>query len=469
VAGALTDHPTAEPGARAVDALWRFLRRPTVAVVLALLLLALLLLARLIPQIPGQAAEDPASAVRWLNAERDSWGVWGGFLRAAGFFNVMGSPLFYLLVALLTLVCGVHLAAQVAAARLPRQLQAALDLPFGLSPLLPAATERIAQVRLPLPAPLDASTARLHALIANAVGTVTERRLAAPPEENERGAVEERRLLAMVNMRALQVRPLLPAGALLALGVLWFTALFGWNVHPPTLAPGETYTAANHGVTFAYRLPAEGNGLLDVTIEDEQTMLPAGAAQARVGSASVRVQGGVPALLLRVDAPLLALPGAPETRAEAGLIFPQPGSEQIVLLPESGTGVRLVRLPQGVGSAFLVEVYARDGVQPVQRLEMTEAQSVTLPLESGDVALWIQPAQGLNVLVRSAPGGWLLWPALALVIAGLASLWWKPIFALAQLQPWPVDRTVLTLQTNHIGLASPQGLLDDHREETKQL
>ncbi len=110
-----------------MDALWRFLRRPSLAILLALLLLALLIAARVVPQLPGQAAEDPASAMRWLNAEQDSWGAWGGLLRALGLFNVSDSPLFYLLLALLALVCGVHLAAAIVAARLPHHLAAALD------------------------------------------------------------------------------------------------------------------------------------------------------------------------------------------------------------------------------------------------------------------------------------------------------------------------------------------------------
>ena len=429
---------------QAADALWLSLRRPAVAIVLALLLLALLLMARVLPQIPGQAAADPASALRWLNAERDAWGAWGGFLRALGIFNVSDSPLFYILVALLAVVCGVHLAALLALARLPRQLVAALDAPAGLSPLPLDAPDGMTQLRLAQPDPPDAAAHGVRTKLEAMVGPVQECRLAD----------DETRLLAMAGMRGLMLRPLLPAGALLALSVLWFTAIFGWNVRPPSLAPGESYTAPAHDIVLAYTLPAQDAGTLEVSVADASATLPAGAAQARVNGASVRVRAGAPALLLRTDAPILALPGAPDSLNEIGLVFPQPGSEQIVLLPASGTGVRIVRLPEGATGAFLVEVYARDGVQPVQRLELTDAQSLPLPLDTGDVALWIEPAVSLDVVVRSAPGGWLLWPALALVLAGLSSLLWRPVFALAQLRPWPVGRTVLTLQTSHRAVAA---------------
>ncbi len=205
--------------------------------------------------------------------------------------------------------------------------------------------------------------------------------------------------------------------------------------------------------------------LLTAEIRGESATLPANASRARVSGVDVRVQRSAPALLLRVDRPLLALPGALESSAEVGLVFPQPGSEQIVLLPASGTGVRVVRLLDETGGGFLIEVYARDGVQPVQRVEVTEAQSLMLPLESGDVALQVEPTVGLDVTVQRAPGGWLLWPALLLLLIGLASLWWKPVFALAQLAPWPVERTVLTLQSNHRELMDKYDNFDAERAE----
>ena len=455
MAGALSEakagRSTPRPGSRltrAGDRLWRFLRHPAVAIVLAALLLGLLLIARIIPQIPGQAVEDPAAAARWLNAERDAWGAWGGLLRALGFFAVATSPLFLTLIASLALVCGVHLAALLANSRLPRQLMAAFNAPAGVSPLPLTTTDGLLQLRLAHPNPPPVTASRLHATLAAAIGPVQERILASPDAATQ----SENRLLAMAGMRGLMLRPLLPLGALLALGVLWFSAAFGWNVRPPALAPSDSYTAPAHNVTLNYAVPAEGDATLEVAVADESATLPARSGSTRVGGATVQVQEAAPALLLRVETPLLALPGAPENRTAVGLVFPQMGSEQIVLLPDSGTGVRVVKLGATEGDAYLVEVYARDGVQPVQRVELTAAQSLTLPLESGAVALWLEPTVGLNVTVRHAPGAWLLWLALPLMLAGLASLRWKPAFALAQVQPWPVGRAAVTLQTNHRGL-----------------
>lgn len=59
--------------------MWRFLRQPAVAIVLAALLLGLLLIARIIPQSQGRPSKT-LHAARWLNAERDAWGAWGGLL-----------------------------------------------------------------------------------------------------------------------------------------------------------------------------------------------------------------------------------------------------------------------------------------------------------------------------------------------------------------------------------------------------
>lgn len=79
--------------------------------------------------------------------------------------------------------------------------------------------------------------------------------------------------------------------------------------------------------------------------------------QYRVGGATVQVQEATPALLLRVETPLLAHSRTPESRTAVGLVFPQMGSEQIVLLPDSGTGVRVVELGATEGDTYLVEVY----------------------------------------------------------------------------------------------------------------
>ncbi len=445
MAGALTSRSPAQRAQRSVDALWRFLRRPSLAITLTLLLLGLLLLARFIPQIPGQAAEDPASAMRWLNAERDGWGAWGGVLRTLGLFNVTGSPLFFALLALLTLVGSVHLAAQIAAMRLPRLLEDALHAPAGVSPLPLEGMDGVHRLRVALDESPQTAIDEIHQKLEARFGP-SPLPEAIPAADG--GPGEEVRMLATSGMRRLWLRPLLPAGALVAVAVLWVGAVFGWNVRPPTLAPGETFISQPHNVTLSYTVPANAGAQIDVAIAGLAARLE-GSAAARLGNgASVRAQPGAPALLLRSDGPLLALPGESESRAEIGLVFPQPGSEQIVLLPESGAGVRIVRLPAGAENAFLVELYARDGVQPLQRVEISEAQTVNLPLEMGDVPLHLEPTSGMNVTVRSAPGWWLFWPALVLMIAGAVGLLSRPRFVLAQLQPWPVGRSVLTLQSS---------------------
>ena len=55
------------------------------------------------------------------------------------------------------------------------------------------------------------------------------------------------------------------------------------------------------------------------------------------------------------------------------------------------------------------------------------------------------PLPGMEVAIRHMPARWLLWVALALAAAGFIGILLPPSVLLAQIAPWPIDRTVVTL------------------------
>ncbi|MGL4651480.1 MAG: hypothetical protein ACRC1H_18890, partial [Caldilineaceae bacterium] len=126
--------------------------------------------------------------------------------------------------------------------------------------------------------------------------------------------------------------------------------------------------------------------------------------------------------------------------AEVGVVLPQPGSEQFVLLPAQNAGLRLVRLP-GDEPRFLAELYGPNAEQPLSRTTITGIQSTLLmPLSDGSdaqLALELTRTTGVDVQIRRTPGLWLLVPGLLLALAGLLPLWKRPAFLLAEVMPWP--------------------------------
>lgn len=432
-----------------LDGLWRLLRRPWLLLLTALLLLALLLSTRFIPQMPGQAQEDPASAQRWLNAEADAWGSGGTLLRALGLFAAHQSPLFYALAGLLALLSSVHLADGVLFALLPARLRALLNAPVTGEPLPVHSSDKLYRRRNALPLPPAQSEPLLAEWMAQAAGAPVTR-VGLPGEEGESSA--EQRLLALRRPWLAWLRPLLPLGLILATTSLWLNALLGWDVRPGTLAPGDEALFPLHGVALLYDAAPSADGLATAaitgTVAGRPVLLDADKPAMRVGGAGVRLREDVPALWVRAQAPLLSLPGDGETRASVGLLFAQEGSEQLVVLPKRNAGLRLVRLGGENEGAFLVEIFAEDAVQPVERVQVSGATTVTVPAGDEAVQVAMTPMPGLAVEVRHAPGDWLVWPALVLVLAGLAGIWLRPAFVLAQVSAWPVERSLVTLQSS---------------------
>ncbi len=441
------------PWTRAVDGLWRALNSRWLLAGAVLLLLLLLLAQRWLPQAPGQVAEDPAAAVRWRNVQRDQWGWAGPLLLALGLFDVDSSPIFFAAVALAGLAAALQLADALDGALLPARLRRAFDAETAwVDAAGPLYRARVAVARLPADA-----LAEVHARLREAGLPVVEQ---SPPPAQVAGDGSgggEVRILAARGVRARRLRPLLPAGLLLALAALWVGALFGWEVQADALAPGDVFVYAPHSVAFTYTLPAADAGApgapaLEVSIRGRNAMLGAGE-YARVADARTRVTEGVAALLVQAERPLLARPGESNARAAVGLAFPQEGSEEFLLLPAEDIGLRLVRLGGQNAGSFLVEIFAEDDVQPVERLQIAEDAELTVPVPGSEpLRLQVAVLPALDVRAVRAPGQWLYWPALGLALVGLAGWLMRPAFALVQVDAWPVERTLLTVQADQRAL-----------------
>jgi hypothetical protein len=129
------------------------------------------------------------------------------------------------------------------------------------------------------------------------------------------------------------------------------------------------------------------------------------------------------------------------------LVFPTPGSEDSLLLPEQAAGLRIVRSADPA-EGFILELYRSTDVEPVLRQEISGQTPVQIPLPDEPFSLYVAPLPALQIHVRHLPGQWLVWAGLALALAGLPALIRPPVFALVQVAPWPVAQSVAVLQSS---------------------
>jgi hypothetical protein len=477
---------------RAIGNLWRWLEKPWLLLTCGVLSLILTAGALLLPQLPGQLNDEPATAARWLLTTSQAYGFWGNAWRTLGLFNVLHSTLLYLLMALLTLMGAVQLADQLGMLRQFARLASLLDRPLTavgeplpIAPLRPVYRRRTVAESdaFTVSKELDAQLTTRFAVVQHGTMIATQR---DSPQPVDAGAQRQRsdsqksadfsaevdrvtalhptpsaaeyRLLAMRNRAALYLRPLLPVGLLIALAGIWSAIVFGWHVAAPALAPGASYRSVNHGLELVYPSPR----ITDTTPVPELSVRMAGrlltytvpsALRFRLAGASARVQPDAPALWIvgEDDEPLFALPGASEQVSAAGLIFPAPGSEESLLLPGLAAGLRVVRTA-GMPASFVLELYRSTDVEPVVRTEISGAEPVRVPLGNGQ-AIRVLPLPSLQIDVRHLPGLWLAWLGLLLAALGLAGWVRRPTYLLAQTGPWPSgfasgDRAVVVMQSS---------------------
>ncbi|MFZ1756632.1 MAG: hypothetical protein WAU10_22970 [Caldilineaceae bacterium] len=443
--------PTPAPGRGPFLLFWETLRHPLLLVAAALFLLLLVLIGVALPQLPGQFADDPAGATRWLLSIRNEYGSLGTLLNGLGLFDLIHSPLIRGGLAVLGLLLFVHLGEQMADIHRSRRLPG----------LLGAATDGPGE---PLPVPGGglvfrscSGLAQPFARMSDAIGGRLGDRFDASPSVLVRRTQTdgELRWLVQGHTWAYYLRPLLLAGILLALAVLWGGTNFGWEVTPPPLAPGSEFRFPRQGLHLRYSVLGEGgsqNAALQVELGDATQLLAVGRTQtARLNNTTIHMQPTVPGIFLESDRPgTLLLPGDNGTTDRIGFVFPAPGSEESVLIPDADMGLRLVRLAEE--GRFLVEtITGTSGA--VTRSEISQNESWAIPLIQGEqagqeVTIRLRFLPGLTVGIRYLPGDGLLWAALVLALIGGVGYVRCPFFALVQLGVWPGDRSVLVVQSS---------------------
>lgn len=439
--------------------LWQGLRSPWLLLVIGLFGLLLVGAAWLLPQLPGQLNDEPATAGRWLAATAGDFGVWGSIFQTLGLYNVVHSPLLAALLALVTVVATVHLAHELGRLRRFTRLTEYLAYPAGVlgTPLPLAPGESAVRRRSALPsAPADVLAMLRNRLTPRYVIIQPGDAPLPAPDLTTNGAPlasgPEQRLLALHRPWSSYLTPLLPLGILLIVTAIWLAITFGWQVITPALAPGDVYRSVNQGLTVHYPAPVEGGmasvaeislrgATRQVSSEDE-------VSRFRLGDATITLRRTVPALWVATSdgAALLAQPGVAEAESALGLVFPTPGSEESLLLPDEVAGLRLVRRTD-LPDAFMVELYRSTDVQPSLRAEVSAPDTITVPLENGR-GLRITPARALQADVHYLPGLWLAWLGMAASLAGAIGAALRPAYLLLQIAPWPDARTLVVAQAS---------------------
>ncbi|MCC6458485.1 MAG: hypothetical protein IT328_26280 [Caldilineaceae bacterium] len=446
---------------------WHWLRRPWLAIMAGLIGLMLAIAVLQLPQLPGQLVDEQAAAASWLLNTSTAYGIWGNLLLALGLFDVLRSPLLFLLLALLLPTVAAQLADQLGALR---QLRAVQSYPLTTPAAAPGEAIPIVPVR-----PLYRWRGIVHAK-PEVVASLLESKFAVdfpdttrvdvpllaptPPvaetENAEEPAGTETRLLGTRFPRLLLLRPLLMVGLLMAVIGAWVALAFGWQVTAPPLAPGETFRSANRNLVLHYSVAMTGtlSGVLETSIQGDEIALPTErATRQRAQRAMIQVRPTYPGLWIATSngSARLTLPGDAKLRPSVGLVFASPGSEESILIPDQGAGLRIVQ--KATSNDFVLELYRSDTVQPVYRAELTQGGRLSLPFDPRDAELVISTMPGLQVDVRYLPGLWLVWFGLVLVLAGGLAFLRPTAFVLAQVAPWTpaqtAETTVVVLQSDH--------------------
>jgi len=460
-------------------AVWLGLSRPWILGGTGVAVLLLFFCALFIQQMPGQLHDDPAEAARWLLMASEQYGPLGNVFRTLGLFSVLHNPLLQLLLTITALVLLIQLGNGIAAAwrlhRIERWLQQPITSPGEPVPLAAvqplyrlrqavsgSTTDWIAELqRTVQPSFPDQMRATLMLPTAASIAVLQEEEStepAAPPRTStDEGPRVEERLLVRRHLRYALLRPVLLIGLFVALVAVWLSLIAGWDVMPPLLAPGAEYHQPEQQLTVRYALPgADGEETppLQVEVGEAVHQLPLDRTlRSNWGQLTVASAQGPPALLIQTvnEEPVLAQPGQSQTRAAIGLPFPNVGSEESVVIDQTLV-LRLVRLlgtsEQPGITAFWVEVYQVGADEPVLRLEIAERSQEVITVAENRYVLNFIPLPSIMLDIRYQPGVWLLGLALLLIGIGAVGYWQRPAFLLIQAAPWPVERTVVVIQSD---------------------
>lgn len=462
---------------RVFTAAWRVMAHPGWAFLLAVLSVGLVTAAWFLPQLPGQLQSEPVASMRWLGDRAGEYGRWGNVLLVLGFFNVVRSPLFFIVLTAMAGKLGIWLADEIAAWR---QLRAAKDtmrseFADGDSPLpLPAPPVIVREGVLLPESPPDENL--LRESLAKLYSTVSVRHGGGA----ERGSTQVR-ILGLRNERTSFLRVLGPGGLLLALIGVWVAAMLGEQMTTPILAPGDTYRAVEQGLTIHYLPPlpsaggenrktgdgtsehadaAAGAGqgdradlavIVSSTAGDSETLSISLESSSSVTVLSDGTRVGVRsegiALWISGQSPFLARPGSDRRLSQIGLVLNDRGGEESILLPGFSAGLRIVARPANEGLPILVELYRSGQEEPVLRREVQVGVNETFSID-GTTMFSVVAMPGVRVESQQIPGLLLVWGGFGLVLASSLAYIRSPGFAVVQTQPWSPTATLVTVQSN---------------------
>lgn len=442
--------------------LWHWLRRPWLAIIAGIIGLILTMAVWQLPQLPGQLVDEHAAATTWLLNTSTAYGIWGNLFLALGLFDVLRSPLLYLLLALLVPTLAAQLADQLGALRQQRSVQryelaTPVEEPGAAIPI--SAVRPLFRWRGMVNAPPATVTSALENKIKTkfAIFKRAEANIETPPpivadSDDEMVPTVETRFVATHFPRLHFLRPLFMVGLIIAVAGAWIALAFGWQVTAPPLAPGATFRSANRNLVMVYSVQPTNTlaTALNVTLQGEQVELATTeTAQQRVGSATIQLRPSYPGIWIATadGGARLALPGESKLRPYIGLTFANPGSEESILIPDQGVGLRIVQRADSDG--FVLELYRSDAIQPVYRAELTSGGKLTIPFAPGDTDLIISTLPGLQVDVRHLPGLWVVPLGILLAFIGAVAFLRQSSFIVVQVAPWTPDHAVVVLQSDH--------------------
>ncbi|MEM7132419.1 MAG: hypothetical protein AAF702_39315 [Chloroflexota bacterium] len=471
----LTRYRQAPQTADPVGAIWRSLRQPWLLLILGLNALLLILAALIIPQVPAEISNDGPATSRWLltvSAEYDSLGQ---VMQNLGLFDVLHSLLLRILFGLIGLVIAVHLADLIAAALSFRRLENLLKLETNeaTEPLLHAYPNALYRVRRSVPQQVEATVERVEKHLQENFPQRIRSQIALKMPAYADGDsddsddhqeidtfVLQERFLAWRSQLATYLRPLLMLGLLMALIPVWLIITFGWELHPPPLAPGEIIAFDPQGVLFHYQVQTgsmdenvdnELGRVLHIESGDETTAIPLDRNNnLRFNQVDFESSAGPPGLFIKTASgnESLILPGQSQLLAQVGLVFSGEGHEETVLIPLQFSALRIVRSDQAGIPGFVMQVLnqQQDAVGPPIHVDGSE--KTIIELESVRETLHIEPMPSLIVEARYLPGAWLLLVALVLVVVGAISYWTRTGFLLVQISPWASSHTITIGQSD---------------------
>lgn len=399
-----------------VDRLYRALAGDVATLVVAALVTVALLASLLLPQLPADRSE-PDAAARWLAETAAQVGSSGSVLADLGLLNLWNSLWFLMLAGLLAFI---------------------LLLRLGL-----AIGNALRRLRNPDPQHAAAEARRwpLHAAVhleKDATGAGLHQDLASEGWRVVSSAEADRTQLVAERSSAGVVAPILIYGGLLVvLASLWLGQLIGWQESGITLAPGETVLLANRPDSALSASPGVDGALTELSIArssgpPETASLSAGGA-ARVDGVAIRRRAQGPALAVGAGGPggeplqLQRMDAQSAPAQSLTLVFDQPRSEQVFLLPDRQLVISVVSFPalpeRGFsGPTFLVQAFRAGQRDPVLN-EFVEGDA---SMGLGEDTLTLRTGQFITVDVSYDPVRPLGWLGVALAALGVLLALWRP-------------------------------------------